>query len=96
MKLAKFSLLVAAAWCTYCLCVSLVAGAVVLICTSPDIPRCGSAGFEVATRWKVLAPISIALFGAGAIFAFRSIAPDIRKAYRAFVNAIAAARGRLP
>jgi hypothetical protein len=96
MKLAKFSILVAAAWCTYCLCVSLIAGAVVIFCTSPDIPQCGTAGFEVATRWKALAPISIVLFGAGAIFAFRSIAPDICKAYRAIASAIAAARARRP
>jgi len=96
MKLAKLSILFAAIWCTLCLVVSLIAGAVVVFCTSPDIPQCGSSGYEVAVRWRQLAPISIAFFAAGAFVGFRTVMPEVCSAFHAISRALRLSKSRKP
>lgn len=94
MNLAKLSILLAAVWCTFCLGVSLIAGAVVLLCVSPDIPQCGDSGVEVARLWRTAAPFAIVAFGAGAFFGFRTLAGDIKTSVRALVQRLNKLGGR--
>lgn len=78
MKVGKLSIFLAGIWCTFCLCVSLVGGAVALLCNSPDIPQCGYSGFDAGRQWSKIAPFAITVFAAGAFYAFRMLRADIK------------------
>lgn len=79
MSLAKICILLGAIWSVFCLGMSLLGGAVVLFCTSPDIPECGFSGVEVARQWRPVAALAITFFAAGAFFGFRTVAPDLKR-----------------
>lgn len=81
MNFAKTSIFLAAIWCTFCLGVSLVGGAVAILCNSPDIPQCGYSGFDAGRQWAKIAPFAITIFAAGAFYGFRLVRSDIKQAF---------------
>ena len=71
MNFERVMILLGAIWCAFCLCVSLVGGAVVLGCYQQD--ACADPGYEAAHVFAPYAWWTIPMFAAGAIMGFRAV-----------------------